>query len=88
MDLVLGTKGRRPDVIEPLGLPLLQAYHDRHVVSSEQLFNAEVLVGTSLGHLFNRPLHWQEVVFPTDVPPLLNMGNSTLSEPQLHPYHT
>ena len=58
VDLVLGTEGRRPDLIQPFGVHLLQAYPDRRVVSSEQLFNADVLVCTSLGHSFYRPLLW------------------------------
>ena len=88
VDLVLGTEGRRPDLIQPLSVHLLQEHPDGQVVGSEQLLNADVLVGTSLGYSFNRPLLWQKVVFPTDIPPLLDMGNGTLPQPQLHPYCT
>ena len=87
VDLVLGTERGRPDLKEPLRIHLLQAFPDGRVVSSKQLLNAEVLVGTSLGYSFNHLLQ-HKVVFPTDILPLLNMGDSTLPEPQLYPYCT
>ena len=88
VDLVLGAENGGPDLVQPFRVHLFQAFSDRRVVSSKQLLNAEVLVGTSLGHSFNRPLLRQKVVFPTDVLPLFNMGDGTLPEPQLHPYRT
>ena len=88
MDLVLGTETREPNPKEsPRVLPL-QALSDGCMVSSEQLFNAKVLVGTSLGYSFNRPLLRQKLVFPADVLPMFDMSDHTLHEPQLHPYCT
>ena len=50
VDLVLSTERGQPDLKQPFHIHLLQVYSDGRVVGSEQLFNAEVLISTSLGY--------------------------------------